>query len=267
MDLQLIGLCGLTFVIHFIGSMAYAARIAGVRTRRIAISFALFNVLVLVSRTSNTFQGPFLAKRIEAGLARGAQPHLLADFRWLLFSATIATLIGALTVPTFQRLFSRAVWHFQTHRSMPKLLIQTFAGQGLSYARSALTMPTASHLKSIRPGRELSLSVFAMNVGAQALVTVAVFASLYAGSLNPAYRVTASTLSAVINGFATILLFMFIDPYLSVMTDDVVESRTSEATFRRAVVGLAGTRVVGTLVAQVIFVPAAMLLALVASHI
>ena len=71
MDLQLAGLCVLTFVIHLIGTLAYAVRIAGVRTRRIAVSFALFNVLVLVSRTSNSFQGPFLAKRIEAALRDG----------------------------------------------------------------------------------------------------------------------------------------------------------------------------------------------------
>ena len=60
-------------------------------------------------------------------------------------------------------------------------------------------------------------------------MTVAVFAALYAGSLNPAFRVTASTLSSVINGAATIVLFVFIDPHLSVMTDDVVEGHISEA--------------------------------------
>src|ERR1700730_2584419 len=72
MDTQLLVICVLTFVIHLIGTLAYAARIAGVRTRRIAISFSLFNVLILVSRTSNSFQGPFLAKRIENTIASGA---------------------------------------------------------------------------------------------------------------------------------------------------------------------------------------------------
>lgn len=51
------------------------------------------------------------------------------------------------------------------------------------------------------------------------------------------------------------------------MTDDVVEGRTSEAAFRRAVVWLAGARVAGTVVAQIVLVPAAMLIALVAGHI
>src|SRR5437660_808204 len=119
MDLQLLALCLLTFVIHLIGALAYAARIAGVRTRRIAVSFALFNVLILISRASNSFQGPFLGKRIENSLAAGQASHLLGDFRWLLASATAAAVIGALAVPTFQRIFSRAVLHFQAHRSIP----------------------------------------------------------------------------------------------------------------------------------------------------
>ncbi|HMU23086.1 MAG TPA: DUF2837 family protein, partial [Sphingorhabdus sp.] len=60
MDWPLFNICLLTLVIHLIGALAYAARIAGVRTHKIALSFALFNVLVLVSRTSNSFLGPFL---------------------------------------------------------------------------------------------------------------------------------------------------------------------------------------------------------------
>jgi hypothetical protein len=39
MDLQLASLCALTFVIHLIGTLAYAVRIARVRTRRVAVSF------------------------------------------------------------------------------------------------------------------------------------------------------------------------------------------------------------------------------------
>jgi len=51
------------------------------------------------------------------------------------------------------------------------------------------------------------------------------------------------------------------------LTDDVVEGRTSEAAFRRAVVWLAGTRIAGTLLAQLIFVPAAVMIAAIARHL
>src|SRR5664279_1142331 len=98
MDTQFVVICLLTFVIHLVGTLAYSVRIAGVRTRRIAVSFALFNILILVSRTSNSFQGPFLAKRVESNL--GGSHNLLLDFRWFLLSATFGTLVGAFLTPT-----------------------------------------------------------------------------------------------------------------------------------------------------------------------
>jgi hypothetical protein len=101
-------------------------------------------------------------------------------------------------------------------------------------------------------------------VAAIALWTTGVFASPYAGYLNPALRVTSSTLSAVVNGTATILMFVLIDPQMSVMTDDVIEGKTSEPHFRRAVVWLVGSRLAGTLLAQLILIPAAMLIVSVA---
>jgi hypothetical protein len=266
MDAQLLLICILTFVIHLIGTLAYAVRIAGVRTRRIAVSFALFNILVLVSRTSNSFQGPFLAKRIEENLA-SAVTEGLTDFRWLLLSATLATIVGAFLIPTFQRVFSQAVLHFQTHRSVPRLLLHGFLKGGMAQMRDAVSVPASAHIAQARMGPGISYGVIALNTVAVALWTVGVFASLYAGYLNPDLRVTASTLSSVVNGAATIMLFVFVDPHMSVMTDDVVEGRTPEAQFRRAIVWLVGSRLAGTLLAQAALVPAAMLIVLVAQTI
>jgi hypothetical protein len=258
MDAQLAFLCALTFVIHLIGALAYAVRIAGVRTRRIAMSFALFNVLVLLSRTSNAFQGPFLSKRIESSLIQaGGGDQLLSDFRWLLISASLAAVLGALAVPTFQRLFTAAVAHFQVNRSIPKLLLHAFAKGGISYIRDAATLPSSEHVRGLARTAGIPVRVIALNVAAQALLTVGVFASLYAGYLDPQFRVTANSLSSVINGLATILLFVFIDPHLSIMTDDVMDGRTTEASFRRAVVWFSVSRAAGTLLAQLMFVPAA----------
>jgi len=264
MDAQLAVLCGLTFVIHLIGTLAYAVRIAGVRTRRIAVSFALFNVLVLVSRTSNSFQGPFLAKRIERGLSLGQAASLLSDFRWLLASATLATLVGALLVPTFQRVFSRAVDHFQVHRSLPRLIMHGFFRGGLSQLRDLSQAPSVANITRLQEGRRISIFMVGLNAIAVALWTIGVFAALYAGCLNPALRVTSSSLSSVVNGVATILMFVVIDPQMSVMTDDVVEGRTTDGQFRNAVVWLVGSRLAGTLLAQVLLVPASLAIAFVA---
>jgi len=180
-----------------------------VRTRRIAVSFSLFNILILVSRTSNSFQGPFLAKRIENNIAGGVSHGLLADFRWMLWSATLATILGAILIPSFQRIFSRAVLHFQVNRSVPRLLLHIFVKGGLAQLKNVASMPTMANITQMRSGRNISPWVIVLNVLAIALWTTGVFASLYAGYLNPALRVTSSTLSAVINGAATILMFVF----------------------------------------------------------
>ena len=91
-----------------------------------------------------------------------------------------------------------------------------------------------------------------------AIWSVGVFSAIYAGYLRPELRLTASQLSSVVNGLATILMFAFIDPYLALMTDDVAGGKVGEPQFRRSVVWLTGSRVAGTLLAQVLLVPASL---------
>jgi hypothetical protein len=263
-DAQLLTICLLTIAINLIGTLAYAARIAGVRTRRIAMSFALFNVLVLVSRTSNGFLAPFLAKRIESAIATNSGETLVRDFRIVLASAGVAVGIGIFLVPTAQRLFARAINYYQRQRSTARLLLASATPTGLRTIRQAAAMPRGDNLQRLGRPSEIGWGVLIANCLAQALLAVGVLASLYAGFINPHYRVTASQLSAIINGVATILLFALIDPQLSVMTDDAVEGRVSEPAFRRAVVWISLSRLVGTLLAQLLFLPAAALIARVA---
>ena len=260
MDTGLLTICALTFVIHLVGTLAYSVRIAGTRTRRIALSLSLFNILILVSRTSNSFQAPLLAKRVEQNIAAGAT-NGVADFRWLLASATVATLVGALLIPTFQRLLSRWVESIATNRAPMSLLRRAASPSMLAHIREAAAMPRWGNITSLRSSRHLPWSVVAMNTIAMAVWSVGVFAALYAGYLRPELRVTASQMSAVVNGIATILMFAFIDPYLSLMTDDVAAGRVEESYFRRSVVWLTGSRLVGTVLAQLILVPAALWIA------
>jgi hypothetical protein len=260
-DSELILICALTAVINLIGALAYAARIAGVRTGRIAVSFALFNVLLLISCTSNGFLGPFLAKRIETALANGTGDALIWDLRLVLFSAAAAVALGIVLVPTGQRLFAAAITFFQANRSTTRLLLRSVTPAGLGTLRDSVTLPSAATLQSLKRPRGVSWSVLGANALAQALLAVGVLASLYAGYLVPEFRVTASQMTAIVNGFATILLFALIDPQISALTDDVVDGSVSEAAFRRAMIWVSLSRLAGTLLAQALLVPAAVVIA------
>lgn len=121
MTYQIALVLGLTFLINLITTLSYSVRIVGIRTGRIAVSFALFNILVLVSRTANGFQAPLLASTIEKNINSGQGANLL-DFRLIILSCTISTIIGGLLIPTFQRLLSIAVEKFSIYKSVPKVL-------------------------------------------------------------------------------------------------------------------------------------------------
>jgi hypothetical protein len=267
MDHTLILLVLLTFIIHLIGTLAYSVRIAGTRTGQIAVSFALFNIMMLGSRTSNSFQGPILAKRVEENLLGGISSNLVSDFRILLISASIATLLGAFLTPTFQRLFTKAVDKFGDYRSIPKLVLRGFTPTGLAYIRNSIAIPVKENIKLFKKGERVPIKYILYNTIATAIWTTGVFSALYAGYLNPDVRVTSSQLSSIINGAATILMFVFIDPYLSILTDDVAHNRTDQAYFRRSVVWLTGSRFAGTLLSQLLLIPASVLIVFVAEKI
>jgi hypothetical protein len=230
------------------------------------VSLSLFNVLLLVSRTSNSFQAPLLAKRVEASIAAG-RGGSASDFRWLIASASLATLVGALLTPTFQRLFTRAVARFAVDRSIWRLVLRLFSPAGMSVLRESVAVPSIQRHAASTERSRLPISVVVVNTLATAIWTVGVFASLYAAHLSPGLRVTSSNLSGIINGAATILLFVIVDPHLSLITDDVLQGRASEPFFRRCVVWMLGSRFVGTVFAQVLLVPAAMLIASLAEKI
>ena len=256
----------LTFLIHLMSMLSYAIRIAGVRTRRIAVSLALFNILLLVSRTSNTFQGPLLAKHVERQILSPTGASVESDLRWLLVAATLASIVGILAIPTFQRVFARAIESFGSHRSMPKLLWRALSFSAVRHYRSSMTVPASGNLSRLRL-REVPWRMVTYNALASAMLTVGVFASLYAGFLRPELRVTANNLSPVLNAVSTILLIMFIDPYISLLTDDVLAGRSSEGYFRRSIAWLAVGRLSGTIIAQLVLSPGARLIAAVADRI
>jgi len=150
---------------------------------------------------------------------------------------------------------------------MPRLLMQIFTRSGLSYIRGGICMPSSQNVTRLAAGAGVSSSVVLLNVVAMSLWTLGVFASVYAGYLKPELRVTCSNLSSVVNGVATIMMFVFIDPQVSVMTDDVIEGRVTDGKFRRAITSLVGARVAGTVLAQFLLVPAATIITRIAEAI
>lgn len=267
MTTQVIIVFILTVIIYIISTLAYSVRTVAIKTGRVAVAFAVFNVFALISRTANSIQGPLLASTVERTIKTGSPEGLLYIFRVILLLSTVATIIGALLMPTFIKVFEKMVESFSTHRSMPRLILHGFSKAGVEQFKSKITRPKKENLAQLKNFRNLPKKVIVLNTLASAVATVGILSSLYAGCLYPDFRTTCSTLSSIINGVATVIMFIFVDPYISMLTDDVLRGECSELDFNRCIIFIVGGLIVGTVLAQLLLVPAAKVIVFVAKVI
>ena len=255
----------LTFVIHLITTLSYSVRLVGTRTGKIFIAASLFNILALSSRVASSAQGPLLANYVEGELVTSSLQMATTNFRWILFSTTMATVVSIAIMPTFQRSFAKAVEGFDIYRSVPRLMLHGFSKSGIYHLRTSVAVPSPTRLGNWRAVRRLPFRLLIVNTLLEAVFIVGAFAALYAGYLEPELRLTAVSLSPLITGIATIVLFVFINPYLSILTDDVLKGDASQLFLTRIVALLVSTRLLGTILAQIMLVPAAQLIIAVAN--
>ncbi len=253
----------LNFIISLIGTLAYSVRLVGVRTGKIALSFALFNVLTLISRVAVTFQAPLLTKHVAKN---AGSEELSRVFFILIMISGIATIAGAFLIPTFQRMLSKGVEAFSVQRSMPKLLLHSFSKAGINHIKSSVSIPVTMNITKL-DFRRMPKKTIVLNVLTVALITSGAFSPIYAGSIEPDLSATCLSLSPIINGIATVIMSIFIDPKLSIMTDDVIEGKCSMEEFRTCVIGMVGSKTVGTFLALPLFLPASYVIAFVARFI
>lgn len=247
----------LTMIIHTAETLSYAIRYAGVKLNKIAVALSLAGIVVLVSRTANLVQAPITAKFID--YSKGHPEFGLLNFlRIILIAGTCGTLLAMVLFPTFVQLFGRIIAKLEIAGSLPKLLTSVTVGQ-LKNARHYLKKPsfTLSQLRYLGiPKRFILLNVFVT-----AFYSVGVLASLYAAHLVPHLSTTASQSSGIINGIATILLTIFIDPQLGLITDKALNHEATRERLGRIYLLLMSSRLVGTLLAQLVIVPAAYFIA------
>ncbi|NLI14334.1 lipid II flippase Amj family protein [Pelotomaculum propionicicum] len=285
---RLLIVAALTAVIHCINTLAYAVRISGVRTRRLATALSLFNVIFLLASTANTIQAPLLASIVEMFIKKGqmitgvkvpdeqlvsnpAYLELLTSLdynvRLVIAAATVGTLLGAALIPAFVNIFNKSIFLFEETGSVPKMLWLIFSSpRKFAKASSQVYLPGKKSLKlATSKGLAIPKTFLFLNIIVTGIYTTGVLSSIYAGALFPSFRSTATLLSAVVNGVATILAATVVDPTAAAITDQALRGDRSDEDVKQMVVYLTITRLLGTVCAQLIFIPSAYLIKYVAS--
>lgn len=245
------------FIIHSIETLAYAVRLSGARVKMIASALSLFNIMVMVSRLANMMQQPFTGSLIDTAPNNNAQEFVASQFRFLIGASTVGTMLGTLLLPTFIALFSRAIIHLSVEKgSVPFLFKRLLSLHYIKRGIKHFHLPRFSYLRHTRI-KDIPIRLFLVNMVITAIYTIGVFSALYAALLAPERASTAIMASGLINGLATILLVVFVDPKVSVVADAVVNQKGSYQSLKNISLMMVASRFLGTLLAQFFFIPGA----------
>lgn len=248
--------CFFTLIINMTESLALSMRLAGVRTKQIATSISFVNVSFLISRMSNMLQAPLLGAMVDSSVRLGTANSLIDSFRVIIFSGFIGNLIGAALTPTMVGVFEQGIYIFEKKGSIPSLIKAALTPRNLWKIIKMFRLPHLRDFQKIK-WHTIPHTFLYLNVCMAAIYAVGVLASLLAGAFLPDYRATTGQLSGIVNGMATILLAIMVDPTGAHITDQAARGKRPIDDVRSMVFFLLlGKLIAFLLIAQFLLVPA-----------
>ena len=252
----LIVVCCLTGVIHFFETLASSMRLAGVRTKQVATSLSFVNAAFLIARMSNMLQAPLLGGMVDYAIMTKNPEVLIHNFRLVIFAAFIGNSLGAILIPYFVNIFTEGILVFEKVGSVPRLIFEACKPKNLRKIFGRFRLPDAGSFKNLSL-KNIPLTFLFLNLFMVSIYAIGVLSSLYAGAQVPEFRTTASQLSGIVNGIATVLLALMVDPTAAYITDQAVRGKRNPSDVRTVVFYVVLGRIVGTLIiSQLLFWPA-----------
>lgn len=264
---------------------AYAARLAGVRTGRIATSISLFNLFVTASRLATLIYtlmlGPLsdrAGNAIRAMITHGvhatasAQTQVAIDqirhtfelqLRAIVLAGLVGTALGSLMLPMFTELYVRGVRSFERTKSVPHSLLRLADPRVIADLARHLRWPRIGELLRFS-ARNIPRRLLIFNVVVTGIYAIGVVAAYYASVLDVNVARTAIGISGIINGIGTIAFALFVDPTSSIIVDEAVKGERPQRDVKAMVFYLSLTAIIGWILCQLILLPAAEIIAFVA---
>lgn len=272
---KLLGAMAITFIVQGVTIGAYAARLAGVQTKRIATSISLFNLFVTAGRLANLFVifflGPLSDQAGNAVAKLQGDPTAAAawqqtfeiQLRLIVLAGTAGMIVFALFLPMFTYLFRRGVHSFEARGSVPHSLLRLFSPAVIRDVLRSERLPSIAELRTFN-WRVLPKRLLIFNTVVMCVYAIGVQSSYLASVLDVAVARTSIGLSGVVNGIGTIAFTLFVDPTSAIITDQAIHGKRTVEEVRSMVFYLTLTAIVGSLLSQAILYPAAVVIEVVA---
>jgi len=242
-----------------------AARLAGVRTLRVATGLTLFNLFATTGRLLALVYMLFIGSLADHARASG-NPHLFeSEMRVVMLAAAAGAALGGALLPTATRLLQRGIQSFERTGTLVGSLARLGRPTVMVSAFGEFVVPTASMVR-YSPAT-LPKAFLWWNIVVMAFWITGPLAAYNAGVLVPAYFGTAVAASGLITGVATITLTLIVDPTAALITDQAAHGLRPESDVKAMLVYIVITAIAGTLLAQLLLHPAAIVIATVAQFL
>lgn len=248
----------------------YSSRVSAVRTARVATSIAVFNFFSLIARVAGQVYGPFVGAvtdQLTKGVTTASPEQFLIAAgrletfnRGLIGGATVGCVLSVLLIPTFVKIYNRIITKMIEKGELSTVLFEALHPKRWGHIFHTLTAPWKQHVSREALARIPKGFLWA-NVVVLGFQTVGQLAAIYAGAvISPEVARTATLLSPLINGVATITLSILVDPGCATLVDEAIEGKRDPADIETMTFWLAMGTVGGTLASQLLFIPAAKLI-------
>lgn len=241
----------------FLASTTYTSRISAVRTARAATAVAVYNFFFLIARLGQQVFAPMLGAIADANKKNPlvGLSDLATDLRWVLLGTTFGALLSWLLMPTLIQVYDRAIEKTDQMGSIHAVLVALLNPAKWGTVLRCLRPPSTLGV-GMADLKRIPKAFILANVLVIGIHTVGVVASVYAGAAVDDLTRTASLLSSVVNGFATIALGLIVDPTAAVITQETMDKKRPEKDIYAMGLLLIASMFIGTLVSQILLEPA-----------
>ncbi|MGC8734523.1 MAG: lipid II flippase family protein [bacterium] len=260
-DKRLIIIFVITFFINFLSVASASLRFAGIKTNSITTSLSLSNIILLITRLANLFQTPFLGSMIDLAFKHNQIDILLLKLHIIIFSATLGTFVGILFFNTFENIFIKWINLFNKTLSIPKTFYYLIYPK--TYISLIKSLTKINFYLDKKELKEVPKIIIFSSFFVSAFWTTGVLSAMYASVLVPEYARTATILSGIVNGIATILFTIFLDPIIAHITDKVYNKQKDIKFLYNSIFLMLVFTFLGTILAQFVLKPGAYLIAII----
>jgi Alternate to MurJ len=255
---QLLLAMALNCLVQALSIAAYAARLAGARSGRVATAISLFNVFGTSSRFAQIFYMPMLGS-----LSDRATFSTLGTYQWqlraIVFAGTAGAVLGTLALPTFVMLYLRAIRSLERSGSVPKAMLGLFRPVTVVSILNDIKFGSQTRLRDLS-FRNIPRDILVLNTVVTAVYGIGIVAAAYASVLDPEAARTAVLSSGLVNGFAVIAYNVVVDPASALIADQTARGERSIDDVKALVAGLSFTAILGFLLSQLLLIPGALLI-------